>query len=93
MEPNQSPGHTVHTWSGRAHRLPITEGQFRSLLKYVEEMIAMRGCDNTLDHAQTWARANGVSWARLSRTLRALGGFCDCEIALNVAEESDDDED
>jgi len=33
-----------------------------------------------------------VSWARLSRTLRGLGGFCDCEIALNVADEPEDDE-
>ena len=42
-----------------------------------------------------------MSWARLSRTLRDLGGFCDCEIAMNdgarrsrenVAEEPEDDE-
>jgi hypothetical protein len=92
MESNQSSGHTVYTWSGRAYRLPINEAQFQSLLHYVEEMIAMRGCDNTLDHAQTWARANDVGWARLGRSLRSLGGFCDCEIGLNVAQESADDE-
>jgi hypothetical protein len=93
MESNQSPGHTVRTWSGRAYRLPIDQQQFHSLLTYVEEMIAMRGCDNTLEHAQTWARAHDIAWGRLGRTLRGLGGFCDCEIAMNVVEDQDPEED
>ena len=93
MESHLPPGHTVHTWSGRAYRLPVDEAQFRSLLNYVEEMIALQGCDNTLTHAQTWARAHGVAWARLNRTLRSLGGFCDCELGFNVAHAEPDDED
>lgn len=86
----------MHTWSGRAHRLPIDRDQFQSLLKYVDEMLAMQGCDNTLHHAETWARAHKIGWARLGKSLRSLGGFCDCEIGLNtvsddrVDEESDD---
>lgn len=87
MEPNHTSGHIVHTASGLAYRLPIDRDQFRSLLSYVDEMLAIRGCDNTLQHAQTWARAHDIGWARLSRSLRGLGGFCDCEIGMNVAEE------
>jgi hypothetical protein len=93
MEGNQSQGHIVRTWAGRAHRLPMSRDQYGSLLNYVEEMIAMQGCDNTLSHAETWARAHQVSWAKLSRSLRSLGGFCDCEVGMNTVADAPDDED
>jgi hypothetical protein len=93
MESKKPTGHTVRTWSGQAYEMPIDRAQFRSLLNYVEEMLAMQGCDNTLAHAQTWARAHGVAWSRLGPTLRSLGGFCDCEIAMNIAQEYDDPDD
>jgi hypothetical protein len=86
MDVYESPGHTVHTASGRSVRVPLTPAQFRSLMAYAEEMIVMSGCDNTLHHAEAWARAHGVAWGRLSRSLRGLGGFCDCEVAMNIAE-------
>jgi len=73
-------GHVVRTGTGRAVRLPIDGAQFRSLMRYLDEMIAMQGCDNTLHYAEGWARAHGVPWGRLSRSLRGLGGFCDCEV-------------
>jgi Protein of unknown function (DUF2695) len=89
-----SHGHVVHTFTGRAYRLPISRELYRSLLNYIDEMLAMQGCDNTLSHSQTWARAHGVGWAQLSRGLRSLGGFCDCEIGMNmVSSDSDPDDD
>ena len=94
MESNQSSGYMVHTWSGRSYRLPIDRDQFSSLLSYVDEMIALHGCDNTLQHAETWARAHRVPWSKLNRSLRSLGGFCDCEIGLNtVADGQEEPED
>jgi hypothetical protein len=93
MESNQSRGHVVRTWSGQAYRLPIDSSQFRSLLAYIEEMLAMQGCDNTLAHAETWARAHQVGWAKLGRGLRSLGGFCDCEIGMNTISESEETDD
>jgi hypothetical protein len=83
----------VYTWSGRPCRLPVSRAQFRSLLNYLDEMLAMQGCDNTLSSAQTWARAHGVPWATLSRGLRSLGGFCDCEIGLNAVADPDEPDD
>jgi hypothetical protein len=83
-------GHTIHTGSGRAVRLPVDAAQFRSLLSYLDVMIALQGCDNTLHHAEAWARAHGVPWGRLGRSLRGLGGFCDCEVEMNVADEGVD---
>ena len=84
------PHHVGHSASGRAYRLPIDQVRFRSLLRYVDELCTLQGCDNTLSHAETWARANGVSWPALARGLRALGGFCDCEIGMNVAGDGED---
>src|SRR6478752_3237728 len=77
---------TVHTASGRVVRLPIGRPQFRSLLAYLDEVVMMHGCDNTLHLAEGWARAHGFDWGRLSRSLRGLGAFCDCEVAMNIAE-------
>jgi hypothetical protein len=93
MDSKPSSGYVVRTWSGQAHRLPIDRAQYQSLMQYVEEMLAMQGCDNTLSHAETWARAHGVGWPKLSRALRSLGSFCDCEMGMNtVAEDEPDDE-
>jgi hypothetical protein len=79
--------HVVHTGSGRAIRLPISRAQLTSLMSYVETMLSLQGCDNTLHHAEAWARAHGVAWGRLGRSLRGSGGFCDCEVGMNLADE------
>ena len=88
MESSQSQGHVVRAWNGQAFRLPIDRDQYSSLLNFVEEMLAMQGCDNSLSHSETWARAHKVGWAKLGRALRSLGGFCDCEIGMNVTDEA-----
>ena len=43
-----------------------------------------RSCDGTLGAARQWADAAGVDWPRLRRELEENGGFCDCEVVLNV---------
>jgi hypothetical protein len=46
--------------------------------------VRRRSCDGTLSGAQEWARGAGVHWPRLRRELEENGGFCDCEVVLNV---------
>ncbi|WP_345609745.1 DUF2695 domain-containing protein [Pseudonocardia adelaidensis] len=43
-----------------------------------------RACDGTLSAAQEWAKGAGVHWPRLRRELEDNGGYCDCEVVLNV---------
>ena len=43
-----------------------------------------RACDGSLSAAQEWARRAGVDWPRLRRELEDNGGYCDCEVVLNV---------
>ena len=43
-----------------------------------------RSCDGTLSAAQEWAQRVGVDWPPLRRELEENGGYCDCEVVLNV---------
>jgi hypothetical protein len=43
-----------------------------------------RSCDGTLRAAREWAQRAGVDWRRLRRELEENGGYCDCEVVLNV---------
>jgi hypothetical protein len=44
----------------------------------------LRSCDGTLRAAQEWAQGARVDWPRLRRELEDNGGYCDCEVVLNV---------
>jgi uncharacterized protein DUF2695 len=44
----------------------------------------MRSCDGTLRVTQQRAESAGVAWSRLRRELEDNGGYCDCEVVLNV---------
>jgi hypothetical protein len=44
----------------------------------------MRSCEGTLRVSQQWAESAGVDWPRLRRELEDNGGYCDCEVVLNV---------
>jgi uncharacterized protein DUF2695 len=62
--------------------LSLSLDQQVGLANAVEER--RRSCDGTLSAAQEWARGAGVHWPRLRRELEENGGFCDCEVVLNV---------
>jgi hypothetical protein len=63
-------------------RLSLTPEQQVELARVIEER---NTCDGTLRGVEEWARATaGVRWSRLRRELQARGGFCDCEVVLNV---------
>lgn len=71
----------------------ISQDQLADLISSVS---STAGCDNTLSGAKAWALRNSVDPIDLYQFLNAHGGFCDCEIHLNVsallysnAEESD----
>jgi hypothetical protein len=71
-------------------RLPITENEYLDLMHHLRVHLSETGCDNTLRHAEVWARGLDVAWARLRAALHAAGGFCDCEVMMNVTDEEYD---
>jgi hypothetical protein len=93
--------YTLQTVSGRNVRLPITENMYNDLMHHLRVHLSETGCDHTLRHAEVWARGLGVTWAqhigvtwvRLRSALQAAGGFCDCEVLMNVVDASAYDDD
>lgn len=62
--------------------LSLSLEQLVGLAKAVEARL--RSCDGTLRVAQEWAQGAEVDWPRLRRELEDNGGYCDCEVVLNV---------
>jgi hypothetical protein len=75
---------TYHSLPGRNVRLPITEHEYNDLMHHLRVHLSDTGCDHTLRHAEVWARGLGVAWVRLRSALHSAGGFCDCEVMMNV---------
>jgi len=69
--------------------LPLEPVQTASMIRAIDAGLGERGCDNTLRAAQAWARREKVRWSWLRNELEDRGGFCDCEVLLNVVERPD----
>ena len=64
--------------------LPLEPAQCESLRQAITTGVESSGCDNTLVEAQLWARRERVPWPWLREALEERGGFCDCEVLMNV---------
>lgn len=54
------------------------------LVCFLERMLQRFGCDGSLRWTIRWRRANAPRMRGLENTLRAQGGYCDCEVVTNV---------
>src|SRR5262245_42712848 len=67
----------------------IALGMNRGLLeKFLDELSdeldGGRECDHTARHALAWLRRRGLDADAIHTVLKSSGGYCDCEIVLNV---------
>jgi hypothetical protein len=63
----------------------LTEPGERECLRcYLLRMLAEFGCDCTHRWTILWREQRAPQAAELIRRLQELGGFCDCEVILNV---------
>jgi hypothetical protein len=69
--------------------LALAPAQRASLARAVDIGLREHGCDNTLRAAQAWALGQKVPWGRLRDAFEERGGFCDCEVLLNVLDPPD----
>ena len=69
--------------------LPLGSAEAASLARAIDDGLRDHGCDNTPRAAQAWARREKVRWGWLRGALEERGGFCDCEMLLNVLESPD----
>jgi Protein of unknown function (DUF2695) len=69
--------------------LPLEPARRASLAWAIDHGLREHGCDNTLLAARTWAVREKVPWGRLQIQLEERGGYCDCEVLLNVLKPPD----
>lgn len=64
--------------------LPLDRSQLDALREHVEALLAAGGCDQTHRATDAWAAGVGIALDRLHEGLEEYGGFCDCEVVMNV---------
>lgn len=67
-----------------ATRMPLERPQLEALLEHVDAVVAANGCDHTPAATDDWATREGIDLERLHEGLEEYGGFCDCEVLMNV---------
>jgi Protein of unknown function (DUF2695) len=65
-------------------RLTLSLEQQVALSQAVAAQLQGQPCDGTLRGAAQWAAGSGIEWRRLRRELEENGGYCDCEVLLNI---------
>ena len=71
----------------------ITQTELRALRQYLIAQIHADGneddpigtCDHTLTHTRAWLKANNKTLRDNVRAIKERGGYCDCEVLLNVS--------
>ncbi|HTK62168.1 MAG TPA: DUF2695 domain-containing protein [Pseudonocardia sp.] len=59
-------------------------GDRECLVCYLTRMVGEFGCDNHLRWAEHWRDRNAPRATALADRLADCGGFCDCEVLMNV---------
>jgi hypothetical protein len=67
-----------------AARMPLSRPQLAALLAHVDAAVLAGGCGHTLEVTDAWAVSHDVDLERLHGGLEEYGGFCDCEVVMNV---------
>jgi hypothetical protein len=65
----------------KKYPMSVTYGD---LFDFLRNELDHRPCDNTLHHTKAFAEQHGLFFGELAQTLNDFGGYCDCEVLLNV---------
>ena len=67
----------------------LTKDEIKEMLGYINEMVIKNDCDGTLKYTEKWLK-NKVKKEEIEvilEEIQAAGGYCDCEVLMNAAEE------
>lgn len=67
-----------------AARMPLERTQLEALLVHVDDAVEANGCDHSWAVTDDWAAGEGVDLKALHEGLEEYGGFCDCEVVMNL---------
>jgi hypothetical protein len=68
----------------RCARMPLARPELERLLEWLDGQVQDLGCDHTHRLTRIWLRDHGKPETRILGALMAQGGFCDCEVVLNI---------
>ena len=66
------------------NNLPLPFEAFLSLFDAISAQLEEHECDNTLGGTIGWLMDHGYDVATVTGWLSRRGGYCDCEVLLNV---------
>ena len=69
--------------------MPLSAGHLDAMISSVDERVCSDGCDHTLRHAMAFMEQRGLDADNIVPWLNDQGGFCDCEVVLNVSDALD----
>ncbi|MEK5389699.1 DUF2695 domain-containing protein [Margalitia sp. FSL K6-0131] len=75
-------------YGGKWEEINLSPDQLETLWAFLDEMINSEGCDHTHKLTKSWLE-NNVPKSKISKIIKAMrnqGGFCDCEVLLNVVD-------
>jgi len=67
----------------------LSRHQVEALCSFVDSRITIDDCDHTHRFTREWAATAGVDWDDLLDLLEEYGGYCDCEVVMNLPEDGD----
>ena len=65
-------------------KLPASKKDVQALFDWIDERLASADCDCTLRHTRDFIRIRGLDEAGVVDWLQDHGGYCDCEVLINV---------
>ncbi len=63
--------------------LPAPKHLLQDLFQWVDDRLE-NGCDHTLRYTVQYIHENGLDEEHTLQWLREFGGYCDCEVVMNV---------
>ncbi|MHC4643330.1 MAG: DUF2695 domain-containing protein [Planctomycetota bacterium] len=67
--------------------ITLTKNQAQDLISFVDFKLSKDPCDHSLRHATQWAKINQIDYDDLIDILEDNGGYCDCEVVLNLPDD------
>jgi hypothetical protein len=64
--------------------LPFNTTLFERLFDYLDEMLGIDGCDDTLRYTRKFLSDNNLPVEKSLDWMNENGGYCDCEVLANI---------
>jgi hypothetical protein len=74
----------LREYAGKWHALGLTPEGLKSLGAFLESKLAAAPCDHSHRFTQAWLKDKGKAPEKSLKALKQAGGYCDCEVLLNV---------